>query len=220
MIAMREATDWCSRWWNSRRFHRARDRRMETLTTPGWATHRDDPRPVASSYPDIVALTGLLASPTLRSLPFTGTVGNFRRFIKEVRERAAPGYRYEGAGAADPLVRWIEEERYYRTLLNHPWPMPNEPRTHEPKTLDDLARRVDSLLARGDRRRFVNCGDRFEATYPTARFCSISCRSRNWRLQQIDRASGPAESMKCPVCGVTWTAGNDRRQGARYCSHR
>ncbi|WP_157968634.1 hypothetical protein [Streptomyces geranii] len=44
-----------------------------------------------------------------------------------------PGYRYEGAGAAGLLVRRIEEERYYRTLPDHPWPKPDEPRADNSK---------------------------------------------------------------------------------------
>ncbi|CAM5511108.1 TniQ family protein [Streptomyces canarius] len=147
VIAMREATDWCWRWWDNRRFHKRLDHRLRILIPPGRGTYREDPRLIASSYPDIVALTALLASPQLRNLPFTGHDRDFRQFILEVRARAAPGYSYEGAGVTDPLVRWIEEERYYRTLPNHPFPMPNEPRTHNPDTTEQVTRRLDALLA-------------------------------------------------------------------------
>ncbi|MDJ0342140.1 TniQ family protein [Streptomyces sp. H10-C2] len=226
VIAMRQATAWCWRWWDSRRFHQRRDRRLKVLIPPGGGTFREDPRLIASSYPDIVALTGLLASPQLRSLPFTGNDRDFRLFISEVRARAAPGYRYEAAGVADPLVRWIEEERYYRTLPNHPWPMPNEPRTHNPETPEQLVRRLNEFLDPGseDPGRCANCGNHMKAENPRMRFCSTACRSRNWRLQQHERtlreASSRLEKRECPACGVTWTPGNDRRRDARYCSHR
>lgn len=222
-IAMREATDWCSNWWNGRRFHHRRDRRAQALSAPGWSHYRDDPRLIASGYPNIVALAGLLASPTLRSLPFTGNTGDFRRFIKEVRDRVALGYRYEGAGAADPLVRWIEEERYYRTLSDHPWPQPDEPRANNSKKPNELPRRA-TMLTSDDRSHCANCGNELKARNSRTRFCSTACRSRNWRLEQHQRAlSDPSSSMQkveCPACGVTWTSGNDRRQDARYCSAR
>ncbi|WP_405608395.1 hypothetical protein [Streptomyces sp. NBC_01508] len=199
------------------------DGRAQSLSAPGWSHYRDDPRLTASGYPSIVALAGLLASPTLRSLPFTGNTGDFRRFIKEVLDRVAPGYRYEGAGAADPLVRWIEEERYYRTLPDHPWPKPDEPRADKSKRLDELPRRA-AMLASDDRTRCASCGSQLMARNSRTRFCSTACRSRNWRLEQHQRAlSDPSSSMQkveCPACGATWTSGNDRRQDAVYCSHR
>ncbi|MDJ0347100.1 hypothetical protein QMK19_36950 [Streptomyces sp. H10-C2] len=171
-------------------------------------------------------LPGLLASPELRNLPFTGSPQDFSRFIREVRARAAPGYRYEGAGVADPLVRWIEEERYYRTLPNHPFPMPNEPRTHTPELLDQLTRRLNDLLApdADDRGRCASCGTKLNAPKSNKLFCSTVCRSRNWRRQQHDLALRDAASRMqtraCPVCGVTWLAGLERRSDARFCSGR
>ncbi|MFH8786967.1 TniQ family protein [Streptomyces roseoverticillatus] len=225
-IAMRQAAGWCWRWWDSRRFHKERDRRLKLLIPPGGGTYREDPRLVASSYPDIIALTGLLASPKLRNLPFTGRDRDFHLFISEVRARAAPGYRYEAAGVADPLARWIEEERYYRTLPNHPFPMPNEPRTHNPDTLEDLTRRLNAILApeSDSQRQCVSCGTRLKDASPRMRFCSTVCRSRNWRRQQRQRAlrdaSSSTKQAECPVCGTTWMVGSDRRRDARYCSHR
>ncbi|WKK24218.1 hypothetical protein QZH56_00590 [Streptomyces olivoreticuli] len=227
-IAMRQASDWCWRWWDSRRFQKRRDHRLRLLIPSGGSTYREDPRLIASSYPDIVALTGLLASPKLRNLPFTGHDQDFRQFVLEVRARVAPGYSYEGAGVADPLVRWIEEERYYRTLPNHPWPMPNEPQTRKPDSPDQLTRRLDVLLVpdsdSDDRSRCASCGTQLANTHPRMQFCSTACRSRNWRRRQHQRALRDAASStrpaECPVCGVTWTTGNDRRRDTVYCSHR
>ncbi|MGW6392981.1 hypothetical protein ACWFR1_21295 [Streptomyces sp. NPDC055103] len=224
-VAMRQASQWCWRWWDSRRFHQVRDRRLRLLIPPGGGTYREDPRLIASGYPEIVALTGLLASPKLRNLPFTGCDRDIRQFISEVRERAAPGYRFEVSGAADPLVRWIEEERYYRTLPNHPFPMPNEPRPHIAETLGDLTRRLNARLApdpEDDRSRCAGCGKSLEGGHPRARFCSPACKARRYRQKRQELAlSSPFRSHKeCPVCGVTWTPGDDRRSDARYCSHR
>lgn len=226
VVAMRQADRWCWRWWDSRRFRKQRDRRLRHLIPPAAGTYREDPRLIASAYPDIVALAGLLASPELRSLPFTGRPQDFSRFIREVRTRAAPGYRYEGAGVADPLVRWIEEERYYRTLPNHPFPMPNEPRTYNPETLEELTLRVSDLLSpdTDDQGRCASCGTKLKAAKANTRFCSTTCRSREWRRQQNDHAlrdaSSRMQTTECPVCGVTWLAGLERRSDARFCSGR
>ncbi|MFG2848708.1 TniQ family protein [Kitasatospora sp. NPDC048296] len=227
VVAMRQAGGWCWRWWeDGRRFRKQRDRRLRHFIPPGAGTYREDPRLIASAYPDIVALADLLASPELRGLPFTGNSQDFSRFIREVRARVAPGYRYEGAGVADPLVRWIEEERYYRTLPNHPFPMPNEPRTHNPEPLDQLTRRLNDLLSpdTDDRGSCASCGTKLKAPKSNKLFCSTVCRSRNWRRQQNDRALRDAASRQqtreCPVCGVTWLAGLERRADARFCSGR
>ncbi|MFI5766543.1 TniQ family protein [Streptomyces sp. NPDC051563] len=226
VIAMRQAAAWCWRWWDSRRYHQRRDRRLKLLIPPGGGTYREDPRLLASSYPDIVALAGLLASPRLRGLPFTGNEQDFRLFISEVRTRVAPGYRYEAAGVADPLVRWIEEERYYRTLPNHPWPMPNEPRTHNPESLEQIVHRLNEFFDSDPDNpdRCASCGDQLKTSNPRTRFCSAACRSRDWNRQHQERkvreTASRSERRECPSCGVTWTPGDDRRRDARYCSHR
>ncbi|MEU7222837.1 TniQ family protein [Streptomyces chrestomyceticus] len=125
--AMAEATDISFRWWDSSRFDRQWRRRMTELSGPKWVTFKDEIDLVACTYPGIVALAGLFASAHLRFLPFTGDERDLRRFIQEVRDRAAPGYCLEDAGKRDPLVRWIEEEPYDRSLPFYPWNPPGLP---------------------------------------------------------------------------------------------
>ncbi|MDK9496148.1 hypothetical protein QEZ40_000490 [Streptomyces katrae] len=125
--AMAEATDISFRWWDSDRFDRRWRRRMTELSGPKWHAFKDDIELVACTYPDIVALAGLFASPHLRFLPFTGKERDLRQFIREVRERAATGYSLDAAGKRDPLIRWIEEEPSDRSLPFYPWRPPGCP---------------------------------------------------------------------------------------------
>ncbi|GGN64008.1 hypothetical protein GCM10011579_032930 [Streptomyces albiflavescens] len=107
---------------------------MSALSCPGWHAFKDDIELVACTYPDIVALAGLFASPHLRFLPFTGKDQDLRRFLREVHDRAAPGYSVEGAGARDPLIRWIEEEPYDRSPPIYPWNPPDRSDREEVST--------------------------------------------------------------------------------------
>ncbi|MFF7984152.1 TniQ family protein [Streptomyces sp. NPDC007901] len=122
--AMAEAADICFRWWDSNRFDRRWRRRMTALSGPKWHAFKEDIELVACTYPDVVALAGLLASPCLRFLPFTGQDRDLRRFIGEVHDRAAPGYGFDAIGKRDPLIRWIEQEPYDRSLPFYPWRPP------------------------------------------------------------------------------------------------
>lgn len=122
--AMAEAADICFRWWDSNRFDRRWRRRMTALSGPKWHAFKEDIELVACTYPDIVALAGLFASPYLRFLPFTGQDRDLRRFIREVHDRAAPGYSLDAIGKRDPLIRWIEQEPYDRSLPFYPWRPP------------------------------------------------------------------------------------------------
>lgn len=100
---------------------------MTALSGPKWHAFKDDIELVACTYLDIVALTGLFASPHLRFLPFTGQNRDLRRFIREVHDRAAPDYGLEAVGKRDPLIRWIEQEPYDRSLPFYPWRPPGRP---------------------------------------------------------------------------------------------
>ncbi|WP_046496681.1 hypothetical protein [Streptomyces odonnellii] len=123
-LAMREATDLGWGWWENDAFKEGWRTRMAALCGPDWSAYDNDPRIIASAYPEIVALTGLLASATLRELPFTGEEADMRRFIAEVRARSVPGYQYDESVDNDPLVRWIQHQARRRAL---PDPLAEEP---------------------------------------------------------------------------------------------
>lgn len=115
-LAMRTATELGRGWWDSEAFTEARNTRITALCGPGWIGYDNDPKVAASAYPEIVALTELLASPSLRELPFTGAPADMRHFIAEVRARIIPGYQYDETARKDPLVRWIQHEAGRRML--------------------------------------------------------------------------------------------------------
>ncbi|MFJ5116168.1 TniQ family protein [Streptomyces sp. NPDC088551] len=208
-LAFEEASNVCWGWWNSRKCRAARDHRMAVLSGPNWnVVNRDDLRIVVSTYPDIVALTSVFVSPTLRSLPFTGRPADLRRFIDEIRTRIAPGYRYEDANSTDPLRRWMEAERHYRTADDHPFPIPPVPVSREGA---DPNRSTNDL-------RCLTCGTRLgPQARPNAAFCSSACRARRWRLHQAEPSK---RKVKCRICKSTWTEGLEHRKGAIYCSAR
>lgn len=116
VLAMRAATTMVSGWWECDALVDSRHIRMSALCGPDWRAYDNDPMVTASAYPETVALAGLLVTPGLGDLPFTGHPADMRRFIDEVRVRVLPGYQYDYDDHKDPLVRWIEKERRRRTL--------------------------------------------------------------------------------------------------------
>ncbi|MFE4356157.1 hypothetical protein [Kitasatospora sp. NPDC056800] len=182
---------------------------MAILSGPNWnSVHRDNPQIAVSTYPDIVALTSVLVSPTLRSLPFTGRPADLRRFVEEVRTRVVPGYRYEDANSADPLFRWMEAERYYRTADDDPFLLPP---AAGPRAQTEPRHSANDL-------RCLTCGTRLSPqARPDAAFCSSACRARRWRLSQAEPSK---RTTKCLICKTTWTSGLERRKDAVYCSAR
>ncbi|MFJ7280839.1 TniQ family protein [Kitasatospora sp. NPDC098663] len=113
--AMDDALRICGTWWDNRRFTQALDRRRAVLRDPAWAGHGQSLTVAACGYPEVVALAGLFLTPALRALPFTGRTGDYRRFVQEVRDRAAPGYWDDKIASNDPLTLWIEAERHHHT---------------------------------------------------------------------------------------------------------
>ncbi|MEV7930501.1 hypothetical protein [Kitasatospora sp. NPDC088779] len=112
---MDDALRICGTWWDNRRFTQALDRRRAVLRGPAWAGHGQSLTVAACGYPEVVALAGLFLTPALRALPFTGRTGDYRGFVQEVRDRAAPGYWDDKIASNDPLTLWIEAERHHHT---------------------------------------------------------------------------------------------------------
>ncbi|MFJ9683741.1 hypothetical protein ACIRP2_37845 [Streptomyces sp. NPDC101194] len=115
---MRAATTVMNGWFEYDALVQTRHARMSALCGPDWRAYDNDSMIIASTYPETVALGGLLAAPGLRDLPFTGHPADMRRFIDEVRMRVLPGYQYDYDDQQDPLVRWIAQEHRRRTLPN------------------------------------------------------------------------------------------------------
>ena len=109
---------WICEHWHRRFEHRdAIERMMNVFHPPGWGVFENDPTLEAAAYPQIVALTRLLASPAWRELPF-GPPDQITRFEAEVKSTVAPMFRWRTTrsyGHADPLVDFFLEEGLHRT---------------------------------------------------------------------------------------------------------
>ncbi|MFI6457043.1 TniQ family protein [Streptosporangium amethystogenes] len=87
-------------------------RRMRIFHGDGWSVAKDDATIHAAAYPQIIALTRLLASPywrvaALENLPRP------RRFVAELRRTVAPAYFWfpeRPYGHYEPLAAWINQE--------------------------------------------------------------------------------------------------------------
>jgi hypothetical protein len=109
-------TDW-TRWsWE----HHWGDRLRDLGVQPGEGIRSDDPRYEAASYPEIVAVTAVLASPEWRCLALSEhPERDFPRFIDEIGRRL--GVRsIEHDGIGHPVRQWIarqrEQARYERLV--------------------------------------------------------------------------------------------------------
>ena len=94
-------------WVAQGRFQDVRARRFDRLLGSGWRVNRESAVLNAVIYPEVVALTGILASAYWRSLAASLAPMNVMRFYGEVGNRVHPGYRRAGNGF-DPLRQWVE----------------------------------------------------------------------------------------------------------------
>jgi hypothetical protein len=102
---------------------------MEVFHGSDWRLGPDHPTVLASEYPQIVALTRLIATPYWRSLILHGQGRD--RFFGEVIRTVAPTYIWDThtwVHGWDPVVKWIFEEleiahdpRMGRLRRRHQW---------------------------------------------------------------------------------------------------
>jgi hypothetical protein len=108
---------WICEHWHRRYEHRDDiERLMNVFHPPGWAVFETDPTLEAAAYPQIIALTRLLASHAWRELPFSPP-DQVARFETEVKRTVAPMFRWRTTrsyGHADPLVDFFLEEQLHR----------------------------------------------------------------------------------------------------------
>jgi hypothetical protein len=125
--AYRAATRICEQWRERPSHDRDFHRLMNIFHAGHWRVLETDPTVEAATYPQVIALTRLLASPVWRGLPFTGPAG-VQTFTAEVRRTVAsdftwntrPYYRY-----LDPLVRlFLDETARQLNPLSYAYPAP------------------------------------------------------------------------------------------------
>jgi len=105
-VAFGQATRICLEW--HRRLEHDDDfyRLMNRFHSGQWRTTATDPTVHAARYPQIIALTRLLASPTWQSRCFTNWPEPLE-FIHEIRRTVAPNFRWtlqRHYGTLDPLI--------------------------------------------------------------------------------------------------------------------
>jgi hypothetical protein len=114
--AFRDAQEVCA-GWRRRCEHNEGFQQLMSRFHPGqWRAFETDPTVEAAAYPQTVALTRILASPTLREMPFYPA--GVDRFAAEVRRTVAPDFRWNATcsyGHYDPLIEiYIDEARRRR----------------------------------------------------------------------------------------------------------
>jgi hypothetical protein len=90
---------------------------MRIFHGPGWRVPPASPAIAAAIYPQVIALTRLLASPYWLSLAASGDDASQERYYRELRQTVAPAYAWpQPFPSADPLHRWLAGHR----LSQHP----------------------------------------------------------------------------------------------------
>jgi len=109
-LAHSEAWQICLRW-QERRDHQQRIRhRMRAFAMDGLPDDADLPHLVhAAIYPELVALTSLLAADYWRLLAGSADDDERHQFRREVSRRIGQSYRFRGTD--DPMERWMFEQR-------------------------------------------------------------------------------------------------------------
>lgn len=110
--ANRICEDWRQRFDRNEHFQRL----MSGFHGPAWHVLEIDPTVEAATYPQVITITRLLASPEWRELPF-GSTDDLARFEAEVRRTAAPRFTWSTTrirGHTDPLVELFLEEALHR----------------------------------------------------------------------------------------------------------
>ncbi len=96
------------RWLERKDYMEIHRRRLIVLHGPDWTIPSNGASVHAVTYPEAVALAGILSSPHWHHLGTSPRPQDAQRFNDEVRHRVIRAYR--GAPAGDPLNRWRSQE--------------------------------------------------------------------------------------------------------------
>ncbi|GAA2987110.1 hypothetical protein GCM10017559_03570 [Streptosporangium longisporum] len=107
-----KAKNICHQWIDEYSHDGGFERRLDIFHGTDWRIKRDDPTFYAAAYPEIIALTRLLASPYWQALAFEN-LSYPHRFIEEVRRTVAPHYQWPLGvyrERYEPLADWIYDQ--------------------------------------------------------------------------------------------------------------
>jgi len=97
-----------AQWLERKDYMEVHRRRLIVLHGPDWTIPSNGASVHAVTYPEAVALAGILSSPHWHRLGISPRPQDAQRFNDEVRYRVIRAYR--GAPAGDPLNRWRSQE--------------------------------------------------------------------------------------------------------------
>jgi hypothetical protein len=103
----------CRQWHDQREHDEEFNRRLGIFHGLDWRLPPGHPTVEAAAYPQVVALTRILASPHWKSNAIDFTPGGRSLFAQEIRRTVAPTYRWpQPSFSKDPLHRWIVGGRH------------------------------------------------------------------------------------------------------------
>jgi hypothetical protein len=109
---------WVCDHWRRHRVHMHQfEQLLDRFHPPGVMIFEADPTVEACAYPQVIALTRILASPHWRELPFGSNIER-ARFQNEVRRTVAPHFTWTTLmfyGHRDPLVELFLDEAHVRS---------------------------------------------------------------------------------------------------------
>jgi TniQ len=151
----------CRRWIGERSYNEGFRQRMEIFDGADWSVHHTAPVLAAAIYPQVVALTRLLASPFWQTQGQPDNPAGQQRFAGEVSRTIAPGYRWpQPPRSGDPLCQWIMDRRPHDPpLLSYRrWPSASWLAAQQSERDGALSEcHIDVALARTDRVAVVGC---------------------------------------------------------------
>lgn len=147
-LGYESATRIVVKWHRKRWFDEDFQRLMASFRSDWTSVWLNDPYAQASRYPQVIALTRLIATPHWRSLAIHDE--GRARFFDELVHTVAPSYLYQPQQwtAEDPLLKWIEDEIEFavdpqeiRRRRMHHWASP-APLTSLPAHPEVIARQA------------------------------------------------------------------------------
>lgn len=120
------ADEICRRWAGRNFCNDGLARRLLDFNRGNRHVHTTAPTVAAAMYPEVVALTRLLASPFWQAQAQLGNTDGQQRFAAEVSRTVAPGYQWpQPARSGDPLYHWIIDRSPHAPRLSsyRRWPV-------------------------------------------------------------------------------------------------